>query len=100
MKIAAFLVLVAWWVGPAVAQQPGAAGNQTTGTKAPDKQVLTTEDGSSSSKPPEEADQKMMHGTRAPSSGDADQDFVAGMIPHHQSAVEMAKIELEYGKDP
>jgi len=36
----------------------------------------------------------------APMSGDPDHDFAAMMIPHHQGAIDMAKAELLYGKNP
>lgn len=34
------------------------------------------------------------------STGNADADFVIGMIPHHQAAIDMAKVVLEEGEDP
>jgi len=36
----------------------------------------------------------------APMTGDPDHDFAAMMIPHHQGAIDMAKAELLYGKNP
>ena len=42
----------------------------------------------------------MMEGMDIAYTGNADIDFVEGMIPHHKGAVEMAKVELEFGKDP
>ena len=32
--------------------------------------------------------------------GDPDRDFAAMMIPHHQGAIDMAKVELQLGKNP
>ncbi|HEV2676125.1 MAG TPA: DUF305 domain-containing protein [Aliidongia sp.] len=46
------------------------------------------------------ANAKMMKDMDVPLTGDTDKDFVAGMIPHHAGAIDMARIELRDGKDP
>ena len=42
----------------------------------------------------------MMAGMTAKPTGDPDRDFVTMMLPHHAGAVDMAQVELKYGKDP
>jgi uncharacterized protein (DUF305 family) len=46
------------------------------------------------------ANEKMHRDMNVPLTGDADRDFVQNMIPHHQGAIDMAKIVLQYGSDP
>jgi uncharacterized protein (DUF305 family) len=42
----------------------------------------------------------MMSGMHVKPTGDPDADFALMMVPHHQGAIDMAKVELQYGVDP
>ena len=48
------------------------------------------------------ASMEKMHAamTSVEPTGNSDADFVKLMIPHHQAAIDMAKTQLLYGKDP
>lgn len=43
--------------------------------------------------------QKMHGAMQMPFTGNADVDFMSSMIPHHQGAIDMAKVALAFSKD-
>jgi uncharacterized protein (DUF305 family) len=57
-------------------------------------------DTSESSKAFAEVNKKMHKDMTMEFAGNPDVDFAQGMIPHHQGAIDMAKVVLKYGKDP
>ncbi len=46
------------------------------------------------------ANEKMHRDMAITFTGEVDADFVRGMIPHHQGAIDMAKVTIAFGKDP
>jgi uncharacterized protein (DUF305 family) len=74
---------------PALAQHHGSHGQQ-----APAATVTP------STKAFEAANERMHKDMAIKFSGNADIDFFKGMIPHHQGAIDMAKVVLEHGKNP
>jgi uncharacterized protein (DUF305 family) len=48
----------------------------------------------------EEANDRMHRAMAVAPSGDIDRDFAAGMLAHHEGAVDMARVELRHGRDP
>jgi uncharacterized protein (DUF305 family) len=47
-----------------------------------------------------QAHETMVRAMAVKPTGSADRDFAAMMIPHHQGAIDMAKVQLQFGRDP
>lgn len=88
--IAAALMLTALATAPSLAQESG-HGQMHGSTEAGDT--------SPSSKAFAVANARMHKDMNIAFTGKTDLDFVRSMIAHHQGAIDMAKIELEHGKD-
>jgi uncharacterized protein (DUF305 family) len=88
LAAALFAGLAAFSLPAAAEETTGHEGHAMMGDKGPASMAFM------------EANDRM-HATMAIEySGNPDVDFIRGMIPHHQGAVDMARIVLEHGSDP
>ena len=92
MRFAALAFALSLLAGPALAQHAGHPAPAPAATPAPAEAPSTVA--------LRAANMKMHKEMDIAYTGDPDVDFAKAMIPHHQGAVEMAKVQLAHGKDP
>jgi len=100
MKTAAFVLALALaGAAPAFAQHAGHGSHSGHSGHAGHGAAASAQD-SAATKAYQAANDKMHRDMDIAFTGDADADFLRGMIPHHQGAIDMVKIVLQHGKDP
>jgi uncharacterized protein (DUF305 family) len=80
--------------GSGAAQAPAAADPHQHGAAAPGTAA------SPSTAAFMAANEKMHRDMAITFTGDTDRDFAASMIPHHEGAIAMARVQLAHGRDP
>ncbi len=94
MKILSLAAALAALAGPALGQT--SHQHHSGGAPAPQATAAQSEAVKAYSTAMDRMHGPMMQGVQDP---DPDVAFVKGMIPHHQGAIDMAKVVLQYGKD-
>ena len=87
--IATALIMTAVW-----SSSQNLQAEETKGMKMPMKTAASPADTAFAA-----SMQNMMKGMNVKPTGNPDKDFVLMMMPHHQGAIDMAKVELQYGTD-